>query len=161
MLWFKTNNEKLYNVALFFLNKEEGNKKNINHKKLQKLSYYAQAWNLAIFNKSIFHNNIEAWVNWPVIPELYRKYRSYWYMNISTEEKFNKNLFSKEELNILEDVYKVYWVYDSDYLVWLTHTERPWIEARWDLEESSSSNSVITQESMGDFYKSKLKNNIK
>jgi uncharacterized phage-associated protein len=157
MLWLFKNNEKLLNVALFFLNVEKNNKKKINHKKLQKLSYYAQSWSLALYNKKIFNNNIEAWVNWPVIPELYRKYRSYWYMDITTDELFNKDLFDKYELKVLKEVYKIYWVYDSDYLVWLTHTERPWLEARWELEESSSSNNLITEESMKSFYKSKLK----
>lgn len=157
MLWIFKNNEKLFNIALFFLNEENNNKKKINHKKLQKLSYYAQAWSLALYDKKIFNNDIEAWVNWPVIPELYRKYRSYGYIDITTEESFNKELFNKDELRILKEVYKIYWVYDSDYLVWLTHTERPWLEARWELEESSISNKVITEESMMSFYKSKLK----
>jgi len=29
-------------------------------------------------------------------------------MNISTDEKFNKDLFNKNELKVLEDVYKIY-----------------------------------------------------
>lgn len=157
LLWIFKDTKKLFNTALFFINKQKDNKKVINHKKLQKLTYYTQAWNLAINNKKIFDNNIEAWVNWPVVPELYRKYRNYWYMNISTDEKFNKDLFNKNELKVLEDVYKIYWNQDSDYLVWLTHTERPWLEARWELEESEASNNKIKEEIMKDFYKSKLK----
>ena len=153
----KDTTKKLFNIALFFINKEKKkNKKGINHKKLQKLTYYAQAWNLAINNKKLFDNNIEAWANWPVVPKLYEKYRSCWYGDISTDEKFDKTLFSKEELNILNEVYEIYWVYDSDYLVWLTHKERPWLEARWELEESETSNNIIKEDIMKDFYKSKL-----
>lgn len=157
LFWLIKDTKKLFNVALFFINRQKENNKNINHKKLQKLTYYAQSWNLAINNKKIFNNNIEAWVNWPVVPELYRKYRNYWYMNISTTEKFDEKLFEKDELKILNDVYKIYWSQDSDYLVWLTHTERPWLEARWELEESETSNNIIKEETIKDFYKSKMK----
>jgi uncharacterized phage-associated protein len=157
LFWLINNTKKLFNVALFFINKQKENNKNINHKKLQKLTYYAQAWNLAINNNKLFNNNIEAWVNWPVTPELYRKYRNYWYMNISTDEKFDESLFKKEELKILNEVYKIYWNQDSDYLVWLTHTERPWLEARWELDENETSNNIVKEETMKDFYKSKLK----
>lgn len=156
LLWLIKDKKKLFNIALFFINKQKENKKRINHKKLQKLTYYTQAWNLAINNNKIFDNKIEAWVNWPVVPELYRKYRSYWYMDISTDEKFDKSLFKEEELKILEEVYKIYGSYESDYLVWLTHTETPWLEARWELEESETSNIIIKDKTMKIFYKSKL-----
>ncbi len=155
MFWSDTN--KLFNIALFFIEKSRKDWKKINHKKLQKLTYYAQAWNLAINNKKLFNNNIEAWVNWPVVPELYREYRSYWYMDISSTKSSDLSIFNKDEIKILEEVYKIYWVYESDYLVWLTHNEKPWLEARWELEESESSNNIIKDEVMKDYYKSKIK----
>lgn len=54
---------KALDVALFFINKCSENEQKINNKKLQKLVYYAQAWNLAINGKKLFTANIEAWVN--------------------------------------------------------------------------------------------------
>ena len=40
--------------------------------KLQKLLYYAQAWNL-VFNKNpLFQNKIEAWIHGPAVPEVYQ-----------------------------------------------------------------------------------------
>ncbi len=152
-----SNNDKLFNVALFFLNKAKKDKKNINHKKMQKLVYYSQAWNLAINLNTIFPNKIEAWVNWPVVPELYQKYRIHGYSNISTEEKENLNIFSEEELSVLNEVYSIYWNEDTDYLVWLTHQEKPWLEARWELRDNEPSNNIISINTMQDFYKSNLK----
>src|SRR5215468_6409074 len=43
--------------------------------KLQKLVYYAQAWNLVWEEEPLFDARIEAWANGPVAPELYRRHR--------------------------------------------------------------------------------------
>ena len=43
--------------------------------KLQKLVYYSQAWSLVWDEKPLFHNRIEAWINGPVIPNLYSVHR--------------------------------------------------------------------------------------
>lgn len=155
MFWSDTN--KLFNVALFFIEKAKKDWKRINHKKLQKLTYYAQSWNLAINDKRLFNNNIEAWVNWPVAPELYREYKNYWYMDITTSKSCDLNIFDKDEIKILEWVYKIYWNYDSDYLVWLTHNETPWLSARWELDNSVASNNIISLDIMKNFYKAQLK----
>jgi hypothetical protein len=43
--------------------------------KLQKLVYYCQAWSLVWEDEPLFDSRIEAWVNGPVCPELYRAHR--------------------------------------------------------------------------------------
>ena len=43
--------------------------------KLQKLCYYCQAWSLVWDEEPLFHENIEAWINGPVIPVLYQKHK--------------------------------------------------------------------------------------
>jgi uncharacterized phage-associated protein len=52
-------------IAQWFLCKES-----MTHKKLQKLCYYAQAWNLALHNSELFEDRFEAWVHGPVSPVL-------------------------------------------------------------------------------------------
>ena len=42
--------------------------------KLQKLVYYAEAWNLAWDGEPLFSENFEAWANGPVVPELYQRH---------------------------------------------------------------------------------------
>lgn len=43
--------------------------------KLQKLTYYSQAWHLVWTEKPLFDNRIEAWANGPVVRELYNLHR--------------------------------------------------------------------------------------
>jgi uncharacterized phage-associated protein len=45
--------------------------------KLQKLVYYAHAWNLAIFDVPLISDRIEAWTYGPVIPSLYDEFKEF------------------------------------------------------------------------------------
>ena len=43
--------------------------------KLQKLIYYSQAWSLVWDDEPLFPERIEAWINGPVVPELYERHK--------------------------------------------------------------------------------------
>ena len=45
--------------------------------KIQKLVYYAHAWSLALFDKPLISDRIEAWEFGPVIPALYSEFREF------------------------------------------------------------------------------------
>lgn len=66
-----------YNVADFFIHLANETGSYISNLKLQKLVYYAQAWHLAIYATPLFEEDFEAWVHSPVIPALYREYKSF------------------------------------------------------------------------------------
>ena len=44
----------------------------------------------------------------------------------------------------------------SKYLESLTHSEKPWIDARGDCKEGESCSNIITKDSMKSFFKNKL-----
>lgn len=56
---------KVNNVARYILERQEGR---VSTMKLQKLVYYAQAWNLVWDEKPLFNSRIEAWANGPITP---------------------------------------------------------------------------------------------
>ena len=45
--------------------------------KLQKLTYYCQAWSLAWDGEPLFEEDFQAWANGPVSPELYQHHRGF------------------------------------------------------------------------------------
>ena len=49
--------------------------------KLEKLVYYCQAWSLVWDERTLFDERIEAWVNGPVVPELYRVHRGQFHLD--------------------------------------------------------------------------------
>ena len=45
--------------------------------KLIKLVYFSYGWNLAIFDKKLFNERIEAWRYGPVIPSIYHEFKKF------------------------------------------------------------------------------------
>ncbi|MFB5194271.1 Panacea domain-containing protein [Neobacillus sp. KR4-4] len=141
------------NVAKYFISKSvPGTPLAITHLKLQKLVYYAQGWNLAINRKPLFQEEIRAWDHGPVVPELYYEYRSFGYFTIQND-KFNnkqngKNIFSKAELKVLDQVWEEYGKFDGKFLEELTHQEDPWLY--------TNRNGKIEQNSMQKYFQKLL-----
>lgn len=140
----------IFDVANYFLSIES-----MTNKKLQKLCYYAQAWHCAFNNANpMFSENFEAWVHGPVSPLLYAKYSPYSYEKIP---RFNGEVsLTNETQELLNQIWEVYGNYDANVLEVMTHKEKPWKDARSDLPPLVSSNRVISNDSMKDYYQSIL-----
>ncbi|MEW4353816.1 type II toxin-antitoxin system antitoxin SocA domain-containing protein [Streptococcus pneumoniae] len=122
-------------------------------KKLQKLSYYFEAWGNALFNISlIYDTKFEAWVHGPVSPELYQKYRDYGWNEIEKLDKNTDSEFEEKSLFLLQSVWETYGDKSANELEALTHGEMPWIKARGSLADNDSCNTVISEKDMREFY---------
>jgi uncharacterized phage-associated protein len=119
--------------------------------KLQKLLYYAQAWHLALYDVPLFEEDFEAWIHGPVIPFLYEQYQTYGWQPLLKEVQ--KPQFSEELQNFLEEVTDEYFILDALELEMMTHREAPWIETRSGVPMDEPSCSIISQQSMKDYYK--------
>lgn len=125
------------------------------HKKLQKLCYYAKAWYLAIYDTNIVSESFEAWVHGAVQPELYAKYKVYGFSNIPRES--DKTNIPEEFLSFAQEVYNSYGHLTGDELEKLNHSERPWQEARGDCKPWESCGNVISEDTMKQYYRERLK----
>lgn len=142
-------------IAKYFIWKSNKEGRKISNKKLQKLLYYSQAWNLVFYNKPLFKEKIEAWIHGPAIRKVYEEYKKYGYQPIEerVDEKDIKDLKDNE---VLESVWETYGEYDADYLELLTHSEKPWQVTREELEFSSTYKNEIPLDIMYSFYKQLL-----
>jgi len=126
--------------------------------KLQKLLYYAQAWNLVINKDRLFTDKIEAWVRGPVVPEVWRYFKDVEFDSLPTEDMTKASQsFSSDEKKILDEVWRIYGKYDGPYLETLTHSELPWQEARKDTPEFAASNHEISLRTMEDYFTRRYK----
>lgn len=123
----------------------------ISNLKLQKLCYYAQGFHLALYDKKLFPEKIEAWTHGPVVPELYRKYKKYGDGVIPIPEKFDLSIYDQHTQELLNEVNAVYGQYSAWKLRNMTHDESPWREAK-------ESGKTISPSSMKEYFKTLIKN---
>jgi len=116
--------------------------------KLQKLVYYSQAWSL-VWDDPLVDDEIQAWANGPVAPELYDRHRGQYIVSTvgGTPSKLDQ-----AALETIESVVEFYGDKSSQWLSELTHSESPWREARRDLPPGAPSNAVITHAAMAEYY---------
>ena len=141
------------NYFLYRIDREVGD--TISPLKLQKLVYYAQAWSLALKDKSIFAEEIEAWVHGPVVYEVWNTFKKYKHNAIPEPEQTLPE-FTDEQQEILDEVWDVYGELSARRLEDLTHAELPWRIARQGLDSGEKSRSVIEWEDMKSYYASLL-----
>jgi uncharacterized phage-associated protein len=137
-------------IADYFLAKtDEASGDSVSNLKLQKLLYYAQGSHLALYDKPLFPDPIEAWTHGPVVPPVYHVYKQYGSSPIPVPADFSFARYSEEIIGFLDEVYSVYGQFSAWKLRDMTHSEQPWIEA-------FDSKSFISHESMKRFFKTQL-----
>lgn len=133
--------------------------------KLQKVLYYIQAWHLVYFEGNpLFEEQPEAWVNGPVYRDVYQHYKGYGDQPIKPEDCSEENfLTTKASLGLtekqeefLEEVIKKYGFMEPFKLVYLTHAEKPWNNARKDVGPFDYSDNIISHQSMKEYYEARL-----
>jgi uncharacterized phage-associated protein len=118
--------------------------------KLQKLVYYSQAWSLVWDEAELFPEQIEAWANGPVCPDLYSAHRGEY--TVESEPKGNPAKLKKDQRETIDAIIKVYGKKNAHWLSELTHKEKPWKEARKGLPDGTRSNKVIPHAAMAEYY---------
>ena len=120
--------------------------------KLQKLVYYSQAWSLVWDDAPLFHERIEAWVNGPVVRELFAYHRGIFQINtlpIGVPKRLNST--QKETVDAVIDFYGRK---TGQQLVEISHLEDPWKLARRGMDKDERGETEISLESMAEYYTS-------
>jgi uncharacterized phage-associated protein len=153
-----TNSEKISDrdIANYFIWLATQTEVAINVYKLQKLLYYAQAWHLAIYGTPLFNADFQAWIHGPVIPDLLEKYQSQFSWE-PIAEKIEQPKVSEEIGEFLQEVAEAYFEYDDETLERMTCSEMPWLEARGNIPRDESCHTIISQESMKQYYSARVK----
>ncbi len=128
--------------------------------KLQKLAYYADAWNLAFYGSKLVNCNFLAWIHGPVSREIYDRFAT------------NKSLYSEitlddinesfdirslgDKVEHIDTIIEAYGKFSGAQLEEMTHREKPWIEARKGYRPTERCNEAISEEITRDYYKSRL-----
>lgn len=122
--------------------------------KLQKLMYYAQAWNLVWEEEPLFTNDFQAWANGPVLPTLYARHRGVFKVDASLFADADSSKLTDAERGNIDKVLAFYGDKNAQWLSNLTHQENPWLDARGQLPAGASSEEVIPQAAIHEYYSS-------
>ena len=125
---------------------------NLTNLKLQKLLYYADAWNLALRDAPLFPENFKAWVHGPVLVSQYHRFKDYKWQPIT--EDIARPELSEELCTHLNEIVDVFGCETAVALELMTHREEPWLEARGDIGSTDVSSAPISKETMKRYYRS-------
>lgn len=140
-------------IAAWFLgniDREAGD--SITHLKLQKLVYYAQAWSLALRDAALFDEDMQAWAHGPVAESVYQNFRGSGWDALGIPEVMPA--IDGEASEFLSSILETYGGFSAKHLENMTHSERPWIEARKGLPPEARSSEPISKHVMTEFYRS-------
>ncbi len=135
-----------HDVAAYILQK----KGEMTAMKLQKLVYYSQAWSLVWDEEPLFKDRIEAWVNGPVVPTLYKNHRGMF--KVSRWPEGDPKSLSRKQRETIDAVLDFYGNKPSQWLSDLTHREAPWNQARKGLDAGDPCKREISHASMAEYY---------
>lgn len=142
--------QKTKAVANYFLDLAKKDGSSLTPMKLQKLVYFAYGWTLALLEKPLVEEYVEAWDYGPVFPSLYHEFKKYG--NNSITEQLGRISFYRDEEGethfamvayqiegedaeetkaILERIWEVYGGKSAIELSSLTHlNDSPWDKTR-------------------------------
>lgn len=129
--------------------------------RLQKLLYYVQAWHLAINDAALFEEDFQAWIHGPVLPSQYRRFKAHGPSPIPVsadtsgdEDSIPLPSVSDAVTEHLHEVLEIYGPFNTWKLEQMTHSEKPWIEARGSIPIDAPSQAIISKDAMKSFYAS-------
>lgn len=133
-------------IANYFIRQGREDQNPITHMKVQKLSYIAHGWCLALMERPLISDPVEAWEYGPVYSSLYQELKEYGRNPI--QEEIKTLVFSEDSLDwtvasiekecddeielsetreLLDKIWEVYKPYEALQLSMMTHEEgTPW-----------------------------------
>jgi uncharacterized phage-associated protein len=123
----------------------------ISNMKLQKLVYYAQGYHLALFDRPLFEETIEAWAHGPVVPELYRAFKKFGNSGIPIPQDVDFSNLDENTKDFLNEIYIVLGQFSAWKLRNMTHSEPPWKDVQ------GKPFPIISHESMKKYFKTRIK----
>ncbi|MDO4275698.1 MAG: DUF4065 domain-containing protein [Eubacteriales bacterium] len=126
---------------------------------LQKLLYFIQGVSYALNKKPMFYEKCQAWVHGPVFPEVYDMFRDFKYNPIE-DARFaifegTEDELTVDERRVIDLVVNTFGEYGGKVLERITHSERPWKQARKGYGVNIPCSEPISMESIEAYYNEK------
>lgn len=138
-------------VAREFLHQAQSRGETLTPMQLLKLVYIAHGWSLALYNRPLISDEVQAWQYGPVIPRLYAVVRHYKGNQVEEINGSPQEELSSDEKDLVCQVYERYGSLSGPQLSRLTHAQNtPWDQVYY----PGSFGTVISQDLIEDHSKS-------
>lgn len=123
-------------VANTILQKAQDENISVDPMKLQKLIYFAHGWHLAIYDKPLINEPIQAWEYGPVISSIYHMFKKYGAQPITdsirdVKDNTISHIENEEVLRFLDNFLKIYGGLSAIELSNMSHlADSPWNRTR-------------------------------
>jgi uncharacterized phage-associated protein len=153
-------------IANFFIRKGIEDGKPIDQMKVQKLVYFAHGWYLAITNKPLLNEAIEAWRFGPVIPSLYHSLKYSGNQAITSTISVRKDPTidetDPEVQAYLNRIWNLYSPLSGIQLSNITHEEEtPWARIAKEFNNQIPADKDIDNESIKQYFLNQRKETLK
>jgi len=148
---FKLSEKMLLTISYIFNQIEE-----VTPLALQKMLYYIQGIYMVLYDKELFSEECEAWAHGPVFKDVYEVFKNFKFNPIDDtrfamlQHRF-KDL-SDDEKKVIDLVVETFGIYSGKTLEKITHTEKPWQEARIDCLPNEPSDMIISKEAIKTYF---------
>jgi uncharacterized phage-associated protein len=112
--------------------------------KINKLVYYAQCLNLALYGEPLFPEDIQAWIHGPVCHKVYSEYKQYIADPVRVPDIHELEKVEKENFEIVEEVWQFLGDRRASRLRNMTHEEFPWLNARGGIPDDMPSQAPLS-----------------
>jgi uncharacterized phage-associated protein len=150
--------ENAVSVANYFVSKSLDTGELLTPMKILKLTYIAHGWNLAVFDRALLSEGVQAWKFGPVVPSVYRAFKDYGSNSVTA---LGNDLFGCDEVDesvtpLLNRVWETYKKYSGTQLSSLTHqANTPWAQTVAPYKDKGElpPNLVIPNDTIKAYYK--------
>lgn len=143
----------IFDLSDYILQRQNPEELEITVTKLNKLLYYSQGTFLATTGKELFAEEIEAWPYGPVVPSVYKQYKSDINkgMPIIPPTKEISLHLTSDAIELLEETLTYFGQYSATHLTEMTHSETPWINAY-----NQGEGTIIPKTVLQDYFKAEI-----
>lgn len=121
---------------------------------LLKLTYLSHGWTLGLNDRALVYNAVEAWRYGPVIPSIYRRYKSFGGDPVTAVPIDRTDRFTDAQQNLIAEVVEAYREYTALDLSEITHRPgTPWAI----VYETYGEGAIIPNELIRDYYRERSK----
>lgn len=122
----------IYDISDFILFYESvENDRRVTNFRMQKILYFIQAKFVKETNNFCFNESLVPWKYGPVVPKIYRRYRGYGGLSISTSHYCNlaQSRSKIEKVEFIEEILEQLKHFSTNELSEIVRCQKPWCEA--------------------------------